>query len=35
MPAGNYPLSISLNGVSSPTTINTSPPGLLVLPIQP
>lgn len=35
MPAGNYPISISLNGVSSPTTINTSPPGLLVLPITP
>ena len=35
MPAGNYPISISLNGVSSPTTINSSPPGQLVLPIQP
>lgn len=35
MPAGNYPISIAVNGVSSPTTINSSPPGLLVLPIQP
>jgi uncharacterized protein (TIGR03437 family) len=35
MPAGNYPISIEVNGVSSPTTINTNPPGSLVLPIQP
>lgn len=35
MPAGNYPISISLNGVSSPTTINTSPPGQIVLPVVP
>ena len=35
MPAGNYPISISLNGFSSPTNINTSPPGQIVLPIQP
>jgi len=35
MPAGNYPISISLNGVSSPTTINTSPPGLIVVPVVP
>jgi uncharacterized protein (TIGR03437 family) len=35
MPAGNYPISISLNGVSSPTTVNSSPPGQLVLPVQP
>ena len=35
MPPGNYPISISLNGVSSPTTINSSPPGQLVLPVQP
>jgi uncharacterized protein (TIGR03437 family) len=33
--AGKYPLSIAVNGVSSPTTINSSPPGQLVLPIQP
>lgn len=33
MPAGNYPISISLNGVSSPTTINSNPPGQIVLPI--
>jgi uncharacterized protein (TIGR03437 family) len=35
MPAGNYPISIALNGVSSPTTINSSPPGLIVLPVKP
>jgi uncharacterized protein (TIGR03437 family) len=34
-PAGNYPISISVNGVSSPATINSSPPGPLVIPIQP
>jgi uncharacterized protein (TIGR03437 family) len=35
MPAGNYPISISLNGVSSPTTINSNPPGPIVLPVTP
>ncbi len=35
MPAGNYPISISLNGVSSPTAINSSPAGQIVLPVQP
>jgi len=35
MPAGNYPISIALNGVSSPTMINSSPPGLIVLPVKP
>ncbi|HXP84777.1 MAG TPA: hypothetical protein VN841_08665 [Bryobacteraceae bacterium] len=35
MPAGNYPLSITVNGVSSPATINTSPLGPLVLPVTP
>jgi len=34
MPAGNYPLSIQVNGVSSPVTINSTPPGQLVIPIQ-
>jgi uncharacterized protein (TIGR03437 family) len=34
MPAGNYPLSIQVNGVSSPLTINSIPPGPLVIPIQ-
>lgn len=34
-PAGEYPISIQVNGVSSPATIDTSPPGLLVLPIEP
>ncbi|MGO9258560.1 MAG: putative Ig domain-containing protein [Bryobacteraceae bacterium] len=31
---GNYPISIQVNGASSPQTINSSPPGQLVLPIQ-
>jgi len=35
MPAGNYPISIALNGVSSPATINSSPPGPLVFPVKP
>jgi uncharacterized protein (TIGR03437 family) len=35
MPAGNYPISITLNGVSSPTTINSSPAGQIVLPVAP
>jgi uncharacterized protein (TIGR03437 family) len=34
-PAGTYPISIRVNGVSSPTTINSSPPGPVVIPIQP
>ena len=34
-PAGVYPISIQVNGVSSPATIDSSPPGPLVLPIQP
>jgi uncharacterized protein (TIGR03437 family) len=34
-PAGTYPISIQVNGVSSPLTINSTPPGQLVLPIQP
>ena len=34
-PAALYPISIQVNGVSSPTTINTSPPAPLVIPIQP
>jgi len=32
MPAGSYPITISVNGVSSPATINSGP---LVIPIQP
>jgi len=35
MPAGNYPISIALNGVSSPATINSNPPGPVVLPVKP
>jgi uncharacterized protein (TIGR03437 family) len=34
MPPGPYPISISINGVSSPAIINTSPPGPVVIPIQ-
>jgi len=34
MPAGNYPITISTNGVSSPSTINSAPPGPVVIPIQ-
>ncbi len=34
-PAGLYPISIQVNGVSSPTTINTSPPAQLLIPMQP
>jgi uncharacterized protein (TIGR03437 family) len=34
MPEGNYPITISVNGVSSPSTINSDPAGQLVLPIQ-
>ena len=33
MPAGNYPLTISLNGISSPATMNSSPPGPIMLPV--
>jgi uncharacterized protein (TIGR03437 family) len=32
--AGNYPISISLNGVSSPGTINSTPPGPIMLPVS-
>jgi len=35
LPAGNYPLTIAINGVSSPASINSNPPGPLVIPIQP
>jgi hypothetical protein len=34
-PAGNYPITISINGVSSPSTINSNPAAPLVIPIQP
>jgi uncharacterized protein (TIGR03437 family) len=30
----NYPLTITINGVSSPAAINSNPPGPLVIPIQ-
>ena len=32
--SGNYPVTISVNGLSSPTAINSSPPGPVVIPIQ-
>jgi uncharacterized protein (TIGR03437 family) len=35
MPAGNYPMTISIGGVSSPSMINSVPPAPVVLPIQP
>jgi uncharacterized protein (TIGR03437 family) len=34
LPAGNYPLTVAVNGVSSPANINTNPPAPLVVPIQ-
>jgi uncharacterized protein (TIGR03437 family) len=34
IPAGNYPITITVNEVSSPSTINSNPPAQLVLPIQ-
>jgi len=34
LPAGLYPISISVNGVTSPASINSSPPGPVVIPIQ-
>ena len=35
MPAASYPIAISVNGISSPSTINSTPPGPVVIPIQP
>jgi uncharacterized protein (TIGR03437 family) len=35
MPAGNYPIAVSINGLSSPSTINSVPAAPVVLPIQP
>jgi uncharacterized protein (TIGR03437 family) len=34
MPPGLYPISISINGVTSPASINSSPPSPVVIPIQ-
>lgn len=31
---GTYPISITLNGISSPARINSNPPGPIVLPVQ-
>jgi uncharacterized protein (TIGR03437 family) len=35
MSAGLYPISISINGVTSPATINSSPPSPVVIPVEP
>jgi uncharacterized protein (TIGR03437 family) len=35
MPAAAYPITIAVNGVSSPATINSTPSGPVVIPIQP
>jgi uncharacterized protein (TIGR03437 family) len=35
MPAGNYPVTISVNGVSSPSSIGSVPAAPIVIPIQP
>ena len=34
LPPGPYPISISVNGVSSPANINSSPPAPVMIPIQ-
>ena len=34
MPTANYPITILVNNVSSPTSIGSNPPGPIVLPIQ-
>jgi len=34
LPAGSYPISIQFNNVSSPLTVNTSPPLLLTVPVE-
>lgn len=34
LPAGMYPIAISINGASSPKSIDSSPPGPVVIPIQ-
>jgi uncharacterized protein (TIGR03437 family) len=33
-PEGVFPISIAVNGVSSPQSINSNPPAQLVIPIQ-
>jgi len=33
-PAGNYPITIAISGVSSPSVINSNPPGPVVIPVQ-
>jgi hypothetical protein len=35
LPAGVYPISITIDGVTSPASMNSSPPGAVVIPIQP
>jgi uncharacterized protein (TIGR03437 family) len=34
LPSANYPLTIAVNGVSSPANINSKPPAPLVVPVQ-
>jgi uncharacterized protein (TIGR03437 family) len=34
LPPGLYPISITVNGITSPSSINSSPPGPVVIPIQ-
>jgi uncharacterized protein (TIGR03437 family) len=34
MPAGNYPITVSVAGISSPVTVNSNPPGPLLIPID-
>lgn len=34
MPEATYPITITVNGVSSPATINSNPPAPIVLPVQ-
>ena len=34
MAEGNYPITISISGASSPSTINSDPPEPVVFPIQ-
>ena len=34
LPEGNYPITISVNGISSPAMINSNPPAPVVIPVQ-
>lgn len=35
LPEANYPVTVTVNGVTSPATIDTIPPGPIVLPVSP